>query len=72
VILVVPAATPVTMPVPEPTEAIAVLPLLHVPVPVTSLNVELAPAHAAVVPVIDEGSGLTVIAVLIRHPVLRV
>ena len=37
--LVVPEATPATVPVVEPTVAIAVLPLIHVPEPVPSLSV---------------------------------
>lgn len=60
VIDVVPADTPVTIPVPEPTVAIAVFTLLHVPPVVVVLNVAVAPTHITVVPLIDAGSGLTV------------
>jgi hypothetical protein len=45
VITAVPAATPATTPVVSPTVAIAVLLLLHVPLPVALLNVEVAPVQ---------------------------
>ena len=62
VILEVPAATPDTMPV-EPTVAIDVLPLLHVPPVVVLFRVAVAPWQVLIVPVIADavGSGLTVI-----------
>lgn len=55
-----PAVTPVTMPVPEPTVATPVLALLHPPPVVASLNVVVCPAHTLSVPVIVAGRGLTV------------
>jgi len=57
----VPAATPVTTPVAEPTTATAVFPLLHVPPPVVLFNVLAAPAHIVIVPVIADGGSATVI-----------
>ena len=47
----VPAVTPVTMPVPDPIVAMAVLLLLHVPPPEASLSVVVNPTHAFRVPV---------------------
>ena len=46
--MLVPAATPVTVPLAEPTVALAGVPLVHVPVPVASLRVtRLLPGHIA-------------------------
>jgi len=64
VILVVPAATPVTIPVDAPTVAVLGFWLVHVLVPDTSLNVVVANWQTVVVPVITDGSGLTVISVV--------
>jgi len=61
----VPTDTPVTMPV-EPTVAMAVEPLVHVPPPVTSLRVVVAPAHNVPVPVMGEGAGFTVTALVTK------
>jgi hypothetical protein len=61
----VPAATPLTVPDPEPTVACAVLLLLQVPPAVPSLKVVVKPTHTLVVPVIAAGTGLTVIAEVI-------
>ena len=47
----VPAATPVTMPV-DPTVATDVVPEVHTPPPVPSLNVVVAPVQTVAVPVI--------------------
>ena len=60
-IVTIPADTPLTMPV-EPTVATNVLPLLHTPPLVASLNVVVEPAHTLMVPVIADtvGNGLTV------------
>ncbi len=55
----IPAATPVTIPLPEPTVANVVLLLLQVPPP-ASLKVTVAPAHTTPVPVIPAGRGFTV------------
>ena len=61
-----PADTPVTMPV-EPTVAIAVLLLLHVPPDVVSVNVKLLPEHKEDEPAINPaiGKGLTVMIFLL-------
>lgn len=58
--LAVPANTPVTVPVEEPTVATAGVPLDHVPDGVPSASVVDKPTHATAVPVIAAGSGLTV------------
>jgi hypothetical protein len=70
VILVLPAATPVTMPV-APTVAIDVLWLLHVPPPVP-VNVVVVPTHVVATPPMAAGSGLTVRIPVRRQPVLSV
>ncbi len=49
----VPAAIPVTMPVPDPTVAILVLLLLHEPPEVVLVNVVVAPAQTVKVPAIS-------------------
>lgn len=71
--MAVPAETPVTIPV-EPTVATDVLPLLHVPPLVASLRVVTSPAQTTIVPVIDEGAGLTVILCVTKlvHPAVLV
>jgi hypothetical protein len=51
VIIVLPTLTPVTIPVTDPTVAIAVLPLLHVPPAVASDSVTDAPDGNVVLPV---------------------
>ena len=56
----VPADTPVTTPDAEPTVATPVLPEVHVPPAVASLSVVVSPAQTTAVPVIADGSGLTV------------
>ena len=74
VIVVVPALTPYTTPVVEPTVPTAVLLLLHVPVPpeaVKSANVIVKPLHTDVDPVIAPATGdtLTVIfTVVVAEP----
>lgn len=55
----VPAETPVTTPVEEPTVATPVLPLLHVPNNVASSSVVVELTHTVIVPVMAAGSGLT-------------
>ena len=67
--LAVPADTPVTIPVEDPAVATAVLPLLHAPPGVTSLNAVVAPIQTLVAPVIPEGSGLTVTVTMDAQPV---
>jgi hypothetical protein len=59
VIVGVPAATPVTVPVVDPIVASAVLLLVHVPPVVASLNVSVAPGQIAPAPVIDAGVPFT-------------
>lgn len=66
----VPAATPVTMPVPDPTVAVAVLPLVHVPPDGEELNVVVAPSHTVAVPVIAPAALLTVTACAAKQPPL--
>lgn len=64
----VPAATPVTIPVPDPTVAITVLLLLHAPPVVASLSVVVWLTHAVVAPVIADGSAFTVTGFVDIHP----
>ena len=59
VIVAVPAATPVTIPVEEPTVAIAVLLLLQIPEPTRSTNSVFWPAQTVLEPVMAEGGGVT-------------
>ncbi len=63
-----PADTPVTIPELEPTVACAELLLVQVPPEGDALNVVLNPIHRFVVPVIAEGTGLTVIAFTAEVP----
>lgn len=65
--MAVPAATPVTTPDEDPTVAIAVLLLDHVPLPETD-KVVVWPTQTAVRPVIPEGMGLTVIVLVAEQP----
>jgi hypothetical protein len=60
VIVAVPANTPVTIPVPEPTDAVLVLPLDHVPPGLLFDNTIPAPTHTADAPLILAGNGCTV------------
>ena len=64
-----PAPFPVTIPVAEPTVAIAELLLLQLPLPDMSLNVVVYPGHKSVAPVIAAGDGLTVTIVVLEQPV---
>ena len=68
----VPDDMPVTIPVEEPTVAIPVLPLVHVPPLVASLKVVVKPAQTDAVPVIDDGNGFTVATIVVIQPVARV
>ncbi len=71
-IVVVPAATPETMPVEEPTVATLVAELAHVP-PVGVLDsVVVAPTQTVAVPAIAEGSALTVTKAEVWQPVASV
>jgi len=67
VIVAVPAATPLTIPDDEPMVAIAVLLLLHVAPMLVVLNVVLAPAQTANVPVMALGAGCTVTTTVVKH-----
>ena len=63
----VPGVTPVTTPVPRPTVATVVVPLVQVPPP-ASAKVVVAPAHTVVTPVIAAGNGNTVNVVVTLQP----
>jgi hypothetical protein len=65
----IPASNPVTIPVPDPTLAVAGSLLLHVPPLVKSASVTVLPTHSEVPPVIPAGAAFTVIALYIRQPV---
>lgn len=56
----------------DPIETIDELLLDHVPPPVASLNVEVAPTQILVVPVIAPTEELTVIPNVVEHPVPNV
>jgi hypothetical protein len=68
VMLAVPAATPPTTPVDEPTVATDVLPLSQVPAPETSLRVIVSPGHTEPVPDIADGSAFTVSTLVMVQP----
>jgi hypothetical protein len=72
VIVVVPAATPVTTPVDALTVAVAVFAVDHTPPVVVLANVVVAPAHTEVVPVIAATVGnaliVTVVVTERTHP----
>ena len=68
--LVVPAATPVTIPVVEPMVAVPVALLLHVPPVVALVSVIELPAHtpkAVDVLIIAVGTGFTVTTPVVVH-----
>ncbi len=67
-----PAVTPVTTPVDEPTVAIASLLLNHVPPDVVFESVAVDPTHAFIVPVVAAGLGFTVIVSFREQPVASV
>ena len=67
-VLVVATAPPITIPVVDPTLAIPVALLLHVPPP-PSVNAVVNPAHKVKVPDIAEGNELTVTTEVIIQPV---
>jgi hypothetical protein len=71
VIVVVPASTPVAMPLGLTVATLPVL-LAHVPPAVASASVVVRPAHTVIVPVMVAGNGLTVITVVVMQPVLKV
>jgi hypothetical protein len=71
-IVVLPAATPVTEPLAEPTVAMAVLLLLHVPPVLVVVSVVLLALHRVLAPVILAGLVLTVNNAVVKQPVGRV
>jgi hypothetical protein len=69
VIVALPAVTPVTTPVADPTVAVAISLLLHVPPPaVLLLSVVTPPSHTVAIPVVM-AIGFTVIKVVALQPV---
>ena len=70
-ITAVPADTPVTIPVPEPTVATMILPLVQVPPP-TSDNAVVAPIQTPKTPVMGGGPEDTVITVVVAQPMADV
>jgi hypothetical protein len=64
-----PALTPVTTPLDEPTVASAGLLVLHVPPALASESVVVEPAQTVVTPVIEAGSGLTVTGIVMKQVV---
>lgn len=60
VMIAVPPDIPVTIPEEDPTVAIEVLLLLHVPVPGPSVRLVVKPTQRTGAPVIADGNGLTV------------
>lgn len=71
-ILAVPGATPVTIPDADPTVAIAVLPLVHVPPTIASVRLVVVPIQRLVDPLILTGAGLTVMVIVVSQPVGKV
>lgn len=67
-ILSVPAETPVTVPVPEPTDARAGLLLLHVPPEGEELSVVLPPTHTDDAPDMADGVASTVTGCVEKQP----
>lgn len=63
---------PDTTPVDAPAVATLPSPELHVPPPVASLSVVVAPGHTLNVPVMAAGTGLTVTVVVVKQPVGRI
>jgi len=69
---VVPASTPVIIPLLVPMVATVVLLLVHEPPDVALLSVVVRPTHTLVVPEIAAGRGFTVSTVVAIQPVARV
>lgn len=69
VMVVVPAATPLTTPVAMLIVAVPVLLLAHVPPPALLLKVADEPTHTAAAPDMAGGGPLTVILVVVKQPV---
>jgi len=70
--LVVPAATPDTIPEPVPIVALTVLLLAHVPPVVELVSVILAPSQTDEAPEIAPGRGWTVTEYIAEQPVATV
>jgi len=70
VIMAVPEATPVTIPVEEPIAATPVALLFQVPLPDGSVKVEVDAWHKVVAPVMANGKEFTVTVVVLAHPVV--
>jgi hypothetical protein len=66
--LAVPVATPNTNPVTDPTEATAMLLLLHTPPKGDALNKEVLPVQIDVLPVMGPVSPLTVTGNVAKQP----
>ncbi len=64
----VPEAIPFTTPSEEPTVAMLLSLLLQVPPLVASVSEEVAPRHTLVVPLIEDGAGLTTIDDVTKQP----
>jgi hypothetical protein len=69
VMVAVPAATPVTEPLAEPMVAMELSLLLQVP-PLPSVRVADEPAQMAPVPDMAPGTVLTIVRVVVLHPVV--
>ena len=67
----VPELTPVTTPLVLLTVAIPVSPELHVPPVTASLNPVVEPTHTLPVPVIADGTGLTITLAVVEPPPLN-
>lgn len=68
-ITAVPAETPVTTPVDDPTVAIDGEPEVHTPLPGELDNAIVDPTHTCVGPVMADGTGSTVTAIVVKQPV---
>ena len=64
----VPAATPVTTPVEEPTVAFGIALLVQVPPDAVSVRAIVAPIHAVEDPEMAEGIAYTVTVFAVIHP----
>ena len=67
--LVVPASTPVAMPVPRPMVATPGIELVHVPPGTVLLSVAAEPSHRVAGPVMAVGNGVTVKGSAAKQPV---
>ena len=66
-IVAVPPATPVTIPLPEPIVAIAALLLVHAPAPEASVNVTEEPTHTGALPIMGFEVLITVTVVVAKQ-----